>query len=594
MVTHIQCLSGSLCVSQSDEEVCPLSQLLTVLFSSSGFDWLRYAVIPVLLIAVILVASGLGGKGGGKGGASGASKGRKAGDIGECSKCHQRGHNASTCSNPPAVASRQDVAGMQPIGSFFGAAGGSSSSVGGGGAGANRGLQPNAPCGGIQPPAEAAAPEGGGGERAAEAAAAAPLPNAFAMMGEGARQAAARDASAAAAAAAAAAAQNDDDEGEEDEGADDRPGHQYIADVYRRFRYYEKMHGKWPQDPLLGKPISPWVEPPDHRMMPLKSEPSACHLPRLYIWNPWSWGKEECGEIPYCPACGKELKKHGSVRKRMLVESMQVSWCMTPRFICNGCTSCKDGAKSRTWNGWDPDIRKGLPSGIQYMFPYDVQHRALVDVKLTNELVVMALNDTSVSAFTRIIDERAKNVFLYAEAAWKERLAAAKTANPQQSPFLDDPEVPLRDFGSFNDRKGYDGWCPKKNFWHRLLRKQTDAFQEQWTRELQLIDGTIFKGDHSRKTAKLIRIKGTRIFKSIYTLMNEYHQILGFWFTIGESLDELRDVLSGVAKRFSNHGFDGPVLYYTDSCCKEKQYLKTVRPSTVPLCAYSCICSLVS
>ena len=173
------------------------------------------------------------------------------------------------------------------------------------------------------------------------------------------------------------------------------------------------------------------------------------------------------------------------------------------------------------------------------MFPYDVQHRALVDVNITNELVVMALNDTSVATFTRIIEERAQSRFLNAESAWKERLAAAKTANPQQSPFLDDPGVPLRDFGSFNDRQGYDAWCPKANFWRRLLRKQIDAFQEQWRRELQLTDGNIFKGDHSRKTAKLIRIKGARLFKSIYTLMNEFHQIIGFWFTIGESLQEL-------------------------------------------------------
>jgi hypothetical protein len=212
-----------------------------------------------------------------------------------------------------------------------------------------------------------------------------------------------------------------------------------------------------------------------------------------------------------------------------------------------------DGAKSRTWNGWDPEIRRDLPSGIQHMFPYDNQHQALVDVRLTNELVVLALDDTSVATFTRIIQERAQNAFQSSELAWKERLAAAKTANPQQSPFLGNPKVQLHDFGSFNDRKGYDCWCPKANFWRRLLRKQTDASQEQWTRELQLIDGNIFKGDHSRKTAKLIRIKGTRLFKSIYTLMNEYHQILVFWFTIGESLEELRDVLSGVAKRFNHH-----------------------------------------
>ena len=117
---------------------CSFQLLLIVLFLSSGIQWRYFAILPVLLIAVILVAA-RGGRGGGKG--ASAAKGRKTGDSCVCSKCHQTGHNTATCSNAAAVASREDIAGMQPIGSFFGAAGGSSSSGGGGGggAGANRG-----------------------------------------------------------------------------------------------------------------------------------------------------------------------------------------------------------------------------------------------------------------------------------------------------------------------------------------------------------------------------------------------------------------------------------------------------------------------
>jgi hypothetical protein len=290
-------------------------------------------------------------------------------------------------------------------------------------------------------------------------------------MGEGDRQRASRDA---ANAASAAGARNDDNEGE-DEGADDNsPVHRYITEVYKKFTFYEKMNGTWPQDVLLGKPVDPWVKPPHHCMGHLENEPSACYLTNLLIWNPWSWNKAGSGAMPNCPDCGEQLNKHGSVRKRMLVASMEVSWCMTPRFICHGCEGCKNGAKSQTFNDWDPEIRKDLPSGIQHVFCYDVQHCALVDTKLTNELVVMALNNTSVAAFTRIIEERAQSCFFNSELAWEERLAAAKIAEPQHSPFLENPGVFVQDFGRFGDRKGYDGWCPKQNFWHRMLRKHTD------------------------------------------------------------------------------------------------------------------------
>jgi len=44
--------------------------------------------------------------------------------------------------------------------------------------------------------------------------------------------------------------------------------------------------------------------------------------------------------------------------------------------------------------------------------------------------------------------------------------------------------------------------------------------------EVMMIDGLVLKGDHSRKAAKLIKIKGVRLFKSIYTLMNGDGQVM--------------------------------------------------------------------
>lgn len=53
-------------------------------------------------------------------------------------------------------------------------------------------------------------------------------------------------------------------------------------------------------------------------------------------------------------------------------------------------------------------------------------------------------------------------------------------------------------------------------------------------------------------------------------------QIVGFWFTVGESMEELDGVLRDVAKRFNMHGYEGPLLFFTDSCCKERNFLKKV------------------
>jgi hypothetical protein len=53
-------------------------------------------------------------------------------------------------------------------------------------------------------------------------------------------------------------------------------------------------------------------------------------------------------------------------------------------------------------------------------------------------------------------------------------------------------------------------------------------------------------------------------------------QIIGFWFTVSESMSEIEGVLKEVAARYKLHGFEGPCLFYTDSCCKERNTLKQV------------------
>ena len=78
----------------------------------------------------------------------------------------------------------------------------------------------------------------------------------------------------------------------------------------------------------------------------------------------------------------------------------------------------------------------------------------------------------------------------------------------------------ITDFLLIGDKKGFNLWVPRVNFWHRMLAKALGAQMGLWEKELMMMDGTVLKADHSRKAAKLIRIKGVRLFKAIYTLMN--------------------------------------------------------------------------
>jgi hypothetical protein len=158
------------------------------------------------------------------------------------------------------------------------------------------------------------------------------------------------------------------------------------------------------------------------------------------------------------------------------------------------------------------------------MFPFDVQHSALVETKILEELVVLVLSGLSVSGFKKMMGERAMQRYLALEEAWKSGLVAAKFE--KKPPFAGNNKVKIKDFLSIDNNKGYNLWIPGVNFWHRMLAITLGKQKDLWEKEVMMIDGLVLKGDHSRKAAKLIKIKGVRLFKSIYTLMNGDGQVM--------------------------------------------------------------------
>ena len=119
----------------------------------------------------------------------------------------------------------------------------------------------------------------------------------------------------------------------------------------------------------------------------------------------------------------------------------------------------------------------------------------------------------------------------------------------------------------------YGGYFPSQAYLSRALNEEIERRLPFYTRHLQMIDGLVLSGDHSHKIAKLCYVGGTRAFEGVFTLMNQYGQVAGFWFVYATHMELLRDALEGVARRFKEQGFEGPLLYYTDRCCAERGFL---------------------
>jgi len=105
-------------------------------------------------------------------------------------------------------------------------------------------------------------------------------------------------------------------------------------------------------------------------------------------------------------------------------------------------------------------------------------------------------------------------------------------------------------------------------------------------RTQQLIDGRVWSADASYKVAKVslfrvneseIRLPGRTLssapFHAIFTIFNEYEQVLFQKLMRSSSLSELRDdfkmLLIG---RFIWHGFSLPSVLFTDDCCEDRAF----------------------
>ena len=136
----------------------------------------------------------------------------------------------------------------------------------------------------------------------------------------------------------------------------------------------------------------------------------------------------------------------------------------------------------------------------------------------------------------------------------------------------------------------YGGRIPKANYLQAVVLAQHKRRRPWLVSRLMMITGAILKGDMSFKMAKKIWADGRGQFESIYTLMNEYGQVLGYWFCRNKSVQQLEPELKNIMERYIKQhrmagGSDtldakelGPELFYTDSCCEERDFLTKVFP----------------
>ena len=252
-------------------------------------------------------------------------------------------------------------------------------------------------------------------------------------------------------------------------------------------------------------------------------------------------------------------------------------WCEEPRktigengpeYIWGTRYSCSirhaAGEKPYYWRSYDPEAIARSPPYIRTIFAdvgSYVTHKSAIKNSVLRRQRSAVANGMGFSGFRRMLEE-----------AHLEEHQRRHRAHFYCCASSLDPSVRENYYFPEYDDTDYGGFLPSEAWMADAYIDQIERLIPFFNRCMEKLDGKILCGDHSHKIAKLVHVGGERAFEGLYSLMNEYGQIIGWWFVHSTNLSEVREKLKSVAKRFKAHGFTGPLLFFTDRCCTERSF----------------------
>jgi hypothetical protein len=151
----------------------------------------------------------------------------------------------------------------------------------------------------------------------------------------------------------------------------------------------------------------------------------------------------------------------------------------------------------------------------------------------------------------------------------------AKQEHPMFVTAAEVKELQSKDFFEFNSPE-YGRKVPSISYLISQVILLMEKVEQYIMKRMQMIDGKHLSGNHSFKIAKQVMSNGTKSFTALYCLMNEFGQVLGWWFTTGTGMRELEAPLSKIPKRHHLLGYDAVASFTTDDCCHQRKFLNDV------------------
>jgi hypothetical protein len=133
---------------------------------------------------------------------------------------------------------------------------------------------------------------------------------------------------------------------------------------------------------------------------------------------------------------------------------------------------------------------------------------------------------------------------------------------------------------SYTDFQKSIAYVPSWKVIKELVCKYLSSLDRFENKVMQGIDGIMFKGDASHKVTKLVYVNvDEKVYHGLYTLMNEYGEVIGWWFIRTGRMDELEECILKLRQRYEMNHFTRPIVVYSDRPEMDRSIWEKLWPS---------------
>ncbi|GAQ92967.1 hypothetical protein KFL_012280010 [Klebsormidium nitens] len=247
--------------------------------------------------------------------------------------------------------------------------------------------------------------------------------------------------------------------------------------------------------------------------------------------------------------------------------------CGKGKKVGEGCPA--NGGKAYQFRSHDEgvldQIRRKQPAVLEQLAIVFTRGGA-IERSLLDTMVRNVVSGASLADQQKMVREAHMRTFVQHKATYIQYAAARVKLRQQQSgallfPGVAQPTPPApADFGEYGDRAGYRGWIPSTSWLAGVILASLTGRLAFLERHLAAVDGVFWRGDHTFQAASRIRsADGRKDYAAIYSVMNEWSQIVGQWAVGDTSFDEYAVGLRDVLKRYDDHGFQLPKFMWVDN-----------------------------